>query len=84
MSSSQTDDSYDSDFPYPHLDDPHVGEVRYIGVDKAIVERQTVPESHWSEKLALGYHMEAREPFELGDESADHIEQQGYDNWEEE
>ena len=72
------------DFEEPHLDDPYVGQVRYIGIDKAVVERVVDKELHWSEKQALGYRMEAREPFELGDTSADHIEQQGYDNWEEE
>ncbi len=32
------DESYDPDFPFPHLDPPELGEVRLVGKDKAIVQ----------------------------------------------
>lgn len=39
------DDSYDSDFPRPHLDDPRINDLpaggKWIGKDKVIVKRHT-------------------------------------------
>lgn len=64
--------------------DPDERQVTYIGKDKALVERKIEPDLHWSERLALGYSIEPREPFELGDQMADHSDDQGYDNFKEE
>ena len=58
--------------------------IHYIGQDKALVERSVDKPLHWTEQQRMGLKKTVREPRELGDELADHSDNQGYDNWEEE
>lgn len=42
--------------------------IRYIGQDKAVIERQPIFNGmHWSEQLALGYKVEPLSPKVYGD-----------------
>lgn len=66
------DDSYDSDFPYPHLDPPQQNNIRYVGVDKPRVERPI-------EDPILAWVTHESNQYELGDQMGDHSDQQEYD-----
>lgn len=57
------DDSYDSDFPFPHQDDPRINNLQQVGVDKAVVDR-LIGDPHWSE---LPKPVRIFEPREFGD-----------------
>lgn len=59
----------------------------FIGEDRAVIERHVEGEVHWSKREELGYigNMQAKfsDPWDLGDELADHSDDQGYDMGEE-
>ena len=71
-----------SDYGDDILDPPELNDigVRFIGRDKAVVEMKRENGIHWSQRQALGYSPPAREPYELGDEMADHSDDQEYNN----
>lgn len=79
------DPVYDEDFDYPHLDPPELNSglkpahIKYIGEDKALIERRSERELHWSEREKLGYVPPEREEWPLGDKMADASDDQGWD-----
>jgi len=95
-SANQDDDGFD----LPHLDHPYLAEepatislletiehehpIRWIGKDKAIIQRQVDTGIHWSEREELGYigeqQAKVRDPWEYGDNNAQSPEEAGWDN----
>jgi hypothetical protein len=75
----QIDEWYDPDFPYPHLDPPQSNDIRWVDADKAFIKVIQEPSLHWSERQALGYRMEPRKEYELGDQEGNHSDDQGWD-----
>lgn len=99
MSNSNLDDKMDDAYWEGVKDHPYIGEDPetislleqaeheqpriWIGRDRAVVERKPEKELHWSERAKLGYKPSLPEEWELGDQMADHSDDQGYDEWEE-
>lgn len=69
------DDSYDSDFAYPHLDAPQQNDIRWVAGNRAFIEFHS-GDPHWSELPKAVY--QARE-WPEGDRMTDGSDEQGYD-----